>query len=79
MNQRRSFILRKEVWAAAHAAKRGEKDSSTTKAGEDEDNISFLGNISSYSPLERIDVLDAVFVHEGAAIENNMSGALVST
>ena len=45
----------------------------------DEDGISFLGYLSPYSPLERIAVLDMVFVHEEAAIKNNMSEALVST
>ena len=64
---------------AAQEARRGEYDSGTiTKAEEDNDSISVLADLSAYSPLERINVLDAVFAHGEEDTENNTSEALVS-
>ena len=57
----------KEVWAVAQAAMQGDSDSSNTEAGEDEDDISFLGNISPYSPMEPIDSLDLFFVVDASS------------
>ena len=60
------------------AAQREGSDSHTTGTG-DEDEILFLADLPSYSPMETMVVPDAVIMHEGGDLKNNMSAALVST
>ena len=72
------ILLAEQAWEAVQAAQRKGNDSYTAKAG-DVDDISVLADLPSYKPMELMVVPDAVFVHNGEDIKNNMSNALVST
>ena len=72
------ILSAEETWETLQAASADEIDSHTTDSGAT-GVISFLPDITDFSPPEAIVVPNAVFIHEGDDIAANMSEPLVST
>jgi hypothetical protein len=72
------ILSAEEAWQAMQAALSDDNDSHSIDSGASGD-ISYLLDVTDYSPPEAIEIPDAVFRPDEDDIEDNMSEALLST
>ena len=72
------ILSAREAWAVAQEAIHVNNEYINDNTGDNVDSVSFLDDLSSYAPLARIDVPDAVYTH-GDPKENNPLGPLLNT